>query len=463
VAMIAGWQLQTLAQASVPRIMDSLAVGVVIALFAGLMARLSSRQSSSTKFVLWFGALLGVAAAPVFGVLACSVSPASIHAATKAAIVLPGSFANYIFAGWAIVATFLLAKIAVGGYRLFRLRQSFIPIDLSQLDARVAETLKRCQSQRMFSLCTSENIEVPAAVGLIEPVVVLPKWLMQELSPEELEQILLHEFAHLHRRDDWTNLIQQLVKALFFFHPAVWWIEKKVSLEREMACDDAVLAEAASPRSYAQCLHHLAEKTLARRSLAFMQAALGRVHHSSMRVAQILDGGQPRGEARPWRIALPLGGVAIACSLFAAKEPQLIAFQNSPSAQEAAAIVPYPAVPVRLASFKTGDEATLNSLTLQSVPSRGSRSRKRLTRNVIRPQFAPSRPSAVASNFNGSPRLVRYAKASTSMGSNAVLIVIEDFSSNNLGNGVYEIQVWHLTVWHPAVPSVSNEIPRKEI
>src|SRR5579862_7076518 len=461
-AMIADWQLQTLAQASVPRIVESLAVGALIALFAAVTARLSSRQSSSAKFVLWFGALISVAAAPVFGGLIRWDGPASFHAISKPAIILPASFANYIFAGWAIVAMFLLAKIAVGIYRLFRLRQSFVPFDLNQLDGRVTQTLKRCQSQRRFSLCTSENVEVPAAIGLVEPVIVLPKWLIQELSPEELEQILLHEFAHLRRRDDWTNLIQQLVKALFFFHPAVWWIERKVSLEREMACDDAVVAEAASPRSYAQCLHHLAERTLVRRSLAFMQAALGRVHHTSMRVAQILDRGRPRGKAHPWRIALPLGGFAIACSLFAAKEPQLIAFQDSPSVRDAAAIGSYPAVPVRLASFKTGNEAMPKNLTLRSVSSREVRSRKGLTRNMIRPQVAQSRISMAASNFDGNARLMRQAKASTSMGANVVFVVIEDFTTNNLGSGRYEIQVWHLTIWHPAMPSVS-EISHKEI
>ena len=65
---------------------------------------------------------------------------------------------------------------------------------------------------------------------------------MQELSTLELNAILLHELAHLRRRDDWTNLIQKIVGALLFFHPAVWWIEKKLALEREMACDDLVLA-----------------------------------------------------------------------------------------------------------------------------------------------------------------------------------------------------------------------------
>ena len=95
----------------------------------------------------------------------------------------------------------------------------------------------------------------------MKPVVVVPGWVMQELSADELNQILLHELAHLRRWDDWTNLAQKVVKALFFFHPAVWWIEKRVSLEREMACDDAVIAETASPRAYAECLTHLAERT----------------------------------------------------------------------------------------------------------------------------------------------------------------------------------------------------------
>ena len=90
---------------------------------------------------------------------------------------------------------------------------------------------------------------------------------MQELSAVELNAILLHELAHLRRWDDWTNLIQKIVGAVLFFHPAVWWIEKKLALEREMACDDLVLAKTASPRAYAECLVSLAEKSLLRRGL----------------------------------------------------------------------------------------------------------------------------------------------------------------------------------------------------
>src|SRR5258707_5357457 len=96
---------------------------------------------------------------------------------------------------------------------------------------------------------------------------IFPDWVLQELSAEELKVVLLHEFAHLRRFDDWTNLLQKLVRTIFFFHPAVWWIERKLSLEREMACDEVVLAETENAQAYAECLVSLAEKSFVRSGL----------------------------------------------------------------------------------------------------------------------------------------------------------------------------------------------------
>ena len=167
-------------------------------------------------------------------------------------------------------------------------------------------------------------------------MILIPCWVMQELSAEELNQILLHELAHFGRWDDWTNLAQKVVKALFFFHPAVWWIEKRVSLEREMACDDAVLAETASPRAYAECLANLAEKTLLHRSLALAQSALGRIRQTSLRVAQILDVNRAPVTARAWKPAVSLlAGFALVCALSISRTPRLIAF-----ADHAAPLIP---------------------------------------------------------------------------------------------------------------------------
>jgi hypothetical protein len=169
---------------------------------------------------------------------------------------------------------------------------------------------------------------VPTAIGFLKPVVALPEWTLRELSHTELNAILLHELAHLRRWDDWTNLAQKVLRAVFFFHPAVWWIEAKLSLEREMACDDAVLAETANPRAYAQCLVAVAEKTLMRRGLAMAQAAVSRVRQTTQRVAQILDANRP-GATRIWKPALGLvAAFALACVGLLARSPALVSFAD---------------------------------------------------------------------------------------------------------------------------------------
>jgi hypothetical protein len=157
------------------------------------------------------------------------------------------------------------------------------------------------------------------------------------LTAAELNQVLLHELAHLRRWDDWTNVVQKLVKAMLFFHPAVWWIETRISLEREMACDDVVLAETSSPRAYAECLASLAEKSLLRRSAALAQAAVNRIRQTSLRVAQILNVNRPQAApVRKSAVAL-VGLFACACLGIASQMPRLVSFQDGTPALASAA------------------------------------------------------------------------------------------------------------------------------
>ena len=100
-------------------------------------------------------------------------------------------------------------------------------------------------------------------------------------------------FAHSGNSTDWTNLAQKLVRTVFFFHPAVWWIERRLSLEREMACDEAVLAETENPRAYAECLVSLAEKSFVRRGLALAQAVVGRARRFRYDSLESLMGSVP--------------------------------------------------------------------------------------------------------------------------------------------------------------------------
>jgi beta-lactamase regulating signal transducer with metallopeptidase domain len=318
--------LNQLARMSAESLLNCMLEGVAIGLFAWILLRIVGRRNSSTRFAVWFFALIAIAALPVLSVAASSARVGS----AGSAITVPSSWALVIFSVWATIAGIALFRVGVGLWQLRKLRASCTPIDATTLDPVVQETLRSFQSVRHVTLCQSASLRVPTAIGFVKPVVVLPVWTLQELSTAELNSILIHELTHLRRRDDWTNLTQQILKALLFFHPAVWWIENKLALEREMACDDAVLAETANPRGYAQCLISVAEKSFMRRGVALAQAAVNRVRQTSLRVTQILD--VNRSSAIPvWKPAVySLAAFFIACLVSLSQAPELISFKDQP-------------------------------------------------------------------------------------------------------------------------------------
>ena len=273
--------------------MNCVVLGIVIALLAWAVLRLSGRTGSVTRFAVWFSTLLAIAALPVAGVIGRN-NISSDLITSRSGLTLPHTWALYLFVVWAGIALLALLKVAVGLLRLIP-----APPVVHVLDREAAWTL-RCSrrygiatASGPWSLCTSDSLNVPAAIGFFKPAMVFPTWAMAELSVAELNSILLHELAHLARWDDWTNLTQKILRAVFFFHPAVWWIDSRLSLEREMACDDIVLARTANPRAYAECLVSLTEKGLLHRGFQLIQAAISRVHQTTLRVTQILDSKRP--------------------------------------------------------------------------------------------------------------------------------------------------------------------------
>jgi len=307
--------------------LNSMASGLAIALFAGVVLRFGGRRSSSTRFAVWFSALIAMAGLPWLHGFATGL--ASLRPETSlSAFTLPASWATAIFFGWAVIASLGLIRVGLGLRQLRRLRAGSIAVDPATLDTRLRTTLREFTS-RTVTVAVSEQVQVPAAIGFFKPMIVLPAWALRELSTEELNSILIHELAHLRRWDDWTNLAQKVLRAVFFFHPAVWWVENQVSLEREMACDDIVLSKQVSPRSYAECLVAVAEKSLMRRGLAMAQAAVSRMRHTTRRVTQILD--RNRSSATVvWKPALGLVSVfSVVCLVVLSRMPEMIAFQDA--------------------------------------------------------------------------------------------------------------------------------------
>jgi bla regulator protein blaR1 len=88
--------------------------------------------------------------------------------------------------------------------------------------------------------------------AVVRPVLLVPRGLRERVTPEELDAIVAHETCHVRRRDNLAMSLHMIVEALFWFHPLVWWMERRLVDEQERACDEAVLAGGTPPRVYAE-------------------------------------------------------------------------------------------------------------------------------------------------------------------------------------------------------------------
>jgi beta-lactamase regulating signal transducer with metallopeptidase domain len=421
------------------RAFDSLIEGTFVALFAALVLRAARHHHAGARFAISFSALMAIALLPFVALS----RPSSISGASPAAITVSDSWALYLVVAWALIAGWSLLRLVRAAWHLHTLRQSCDPVDPRHLDPLLQETLRRHSGYRKFTLYTSDTVPVPTALGLLKPAVVIPRWIMQELSAAELNQILVHELAHLRRWDDWTNLAQQLVRAVFFFHPAVWWMERRIALEREMACDDAVLLETASPRAYAECLTRLAEKSFVRRGVALAQAALGRIRQTSLRIGQILNGHRPASDTRSWKPAASLvAGFALVSALGISRAPRLIAFQDS---------APNHPMTIAADSPVAAPAVRASSTAIPPAPVVQAKLNTKVSASKIRiPVVTASVRAARARTARNNMVHLASSKTKSAPVAETVFVVIESGSSAS-GQQVYRIQMWRFTVLHPAV------------
>jgi len=454
--MLAAGHWQVIAEMFVERVANSMVEGMAIALFAWILLRTLRRTNSSTRFAVWFAAILAVVLLPLFEKPAAgNAALAQAHSALR----LPGSVAIYLFLGWAIIACAGLLKIGFGFVRLRKLRQGCTVVEPESLHCDLRSTLNRLESSRRVVLLTSERVRVPAAIGFFTPAIVIPKWALNELSPTELNTVLLHELAHLQRWDDWTNLAQRILGALLFFHPAMWWIDRGLSREREMACDDFVLAATSDAHAYAECLVTLAEKSLLRRSLVLAQAAIGRVQETAHRVARILDAERPVA-TKVWKPALGLvSAVSVACLVTMSHAPALVAFEASApdlsvpahrlmsfeSAAAGAKVIP--AAFHEHASHATAKLAGPSRVAspVAAVPSTGM---KMASAKSVRPE----EPRAIDVSARSSGDRVATP--------HSVLLVMQTQQVDEYGR-IWNVCVWRLTVFHPVVREVHTVVVPK--
>jgi beta-lactamase regulating signal transducer with metallopeptidase domain len=385
-----GIDLQNLAQAPAASLLNTATVGVVIACAAGFLLRVSGRQNSGTRFAVWFLALLAIAALPMVS----TSTSAAVNVAEHAPFTVSSAWALYLLMGWAVISATCLLRLGIGLWQVTRLRRSCEEVELQTLDPELRRVMEDFDSMRRVKLCVSPEVKAPAAIGFFRPAIVIPAWGLRELSIDELKVTLLHELAHLRRWDDWTNLVQKVVKAVFFFHPAVWWIEGKLALEREMACDDLVLEQTANPKAYAASLISFAEKIQRGRELALVHAVVGRVKQISQRVTRILDAGRPSA-TRVWKPVMGLVTVLSGAALLAAPyAPRLVSFQEMssvPVAKGERIAVNAVAVPLKLkeGSAKTQVVQARTQLRAAAVPAKLKQRRTPMPQLVLAKAMQP--------------------------------------------------------------------------
>jgi beta-lactamase regulating signal transducer with metallopeptidase domain len=426
--------LHQLAQISAQGVLNSIAAGVTIALFTAALLRVSGRRNSGTRFAVWFSALLAIILLPIFNL----APDKPLIGSGSAAITLSASWAGYLLVAWALISTFALLRVAFGIGHLVSLRRSCSSVNPRDLHPVLQSTIAEAQAVRRIAICSSDRLQVPTAIGFLRPAVVLPDWTLRELSTAELNAILLHELAHLRRWDDWTNLAQKLARAILFFHPAVWWIENQLSVEREMACDEIALART-DPKAYAQCLVHLAEKNFMHRGLAMAQAAVHRAGQTAKRLAQILDRNRPAATLVSKPAVATVIVFATACFAVAPHTPQIVAFREK--APVAVSAVPSSSRVPRIIPAHTNQQAPKVVPASFVVPERTA-------------SKASAKPAAKASHKltredqERALHLVRTNAPRPTMPAPTFVVMQTRQQFNQAGpNGM----VWTLTVWRVTV------------
>jgi bla regulator protein BlaR1 len=175
--------------------------------------------------------------------------------------------------------------------------------------ARLTQMAQRFGISRAVRLCVvaphGGALAGPMTAGWWRPVVLVPAALMSGMPPDLLEALLAHELAHVRRHDYLVNLLQNAIEILLFYHPAVWWLSRRIRAERELIADDLAAAHSKAPRRLAQALSELEKVQFSAPAMA-MQACGGDL---AVRIRRLV---QPQPARSDWKALMLVLGLATA-------------------------------------------------------------------------------------------------------------------------------------------------------
>jgi beta-lactamase regulating signal transducer with metallopeptidase domain len=304
-----------------------------------LALRRATQIGGGIRHMIWFMVLLAPVGASIGAFAVSVVRPAAgsdpivttavtMPANTHSAAAFLATLWTCVLACWSLVMIARLVGLTRRVAAVRAMKQRAVPVHCGRALPRGARVL------------TSEAGE-PSAVGFLHPAIILPSDAVRTLDPMDVEQIVLHEAAHLRRCDDLTGLISSVCAAVFWFNPFIHHIAKKLSLECEIACDEHVIEQTGDANRYAALLFEMAQNITGERpALAWN----GFAHRCGLvvRIQNLLFQRAVPRRSPPWPALIALAGILLSSAGLAAFNAPAVAqaLDSTPVRVHATHVVP---------------------------------------------------------------------------------------------------------------------------
>lgn len=288
-----------------------------------LALRLVARENATTRYAVWFAALLALVLVPV---LTITVHVGSILAAVAASarsphagfalvplrplesgavrwLAWPAAFGSAWFSAsvialWAAGASFRLVGLGVSLARIAQIRRNAAEVD--RIDG--------------VPVLYSTELSIPIATGIAAPAILLPRDLAQTLTAKDRRYTVEHELAHLRRGDVAGNGVQRILEAIFFWNPWMRAVGRHLAGEREAACDDWAVNRLGEPSAYAFCLAELARRIVESSAPLLTPSAIGSRNALVTRIQRLTS---QRSQTQARLNYFAVGGIAVLFAVMA--------------------------------------------------------------------------------------------------------------------------------------------------
>jgi len=159
---------------------------------------------------------------------------------------------------WFIGIVLLSVKVGGGYFNAQRIKVRKTRNIPEELNSKITGLCAELGLKKQVNVLQSKAVILPAVIGYLKPAIILPAAMITGMPANQLESIIIHELAHIVRKDHLVNLIQSFVEIIYFYHPLIWWISNTIRLDREQSCDDMVVQLSDNSLDYAKALSELA-------------------------------------------------------------------------------------------------------------------------------------------------------------------------------------------------------------